>query len=402
MPALGEIDQVNLLRRVLECSSRSSGWPQVLDFIDNKLSCRSFLAEYDRNSLPLPQLGGLQSAIEIGSVLRQIETEGGRNALQFLLSDASLFYPYCKTTLAGGKSSRDPARHPSTASPAVGPEAEDANPVLQASPGLISPVWRTEATTILFACLFVTHTPATIDTSVASDTFGKIVQALAPGLTIHFRLQGELAQNQINQAFLSALGGPAVLIDARRRILALTSTEAEALADLDATLSNRDTLIFRHKQIEACLADLQAAYQCDGDITPSPGVRADEGPADDKVRSVFLAAPDGFLKRISIAAVTPPGNLPVPERPWFLLRAWESADISEAVEQCLQARYGLSQTEAHLARQLTVSGSMNATIDSLGITRNTAKTHLRRIYDKTGAHTQLQLARLVHRLAKLF
>ena len=328
--------------------------------------------------------------------------DGGRNALQFLLSDASLFYPYCKSSLAAGRSSRAKAEQPPTVSPSDDPASHATDPVLQASPGLISPIWRTEASTILFGCLFVTHTPATIDVARASDTFRKIIQALSPGLTIHFRFQGESAQNQINQAFLSALEGPAVLIDAQRRILAQTSSGADVLAGLGAALMRRGSLALRNRQIETCLTDLQAAYQPDTDKNPSPDVQAEEDPAVSEVRSVFVAGEDGFPKRISIAAVTPPGNPAATELPWFLLRVRESADIAEAVEQCLQAGYDLSQTEAHLARHLTVTGSMNATIESLGITRNTAKSHLRRIYDKTGAHTQLQLARLVHRLAKLF
>jgi len=328
--------------------------------------------------------------------------EGGRNAFQFLLSDASLFYPYCKTTLAGGRSSRSPAGQPSTISPSVRAAPHDTDPVLQASPGLISPIWRNEASTVLFACLFVTRTPATIDVTLAIETFGKIVEVLSPGLAIHFRLREEQAQNQINQAFLSALEGPALLIDAQHRILAQTHSGAGVLAGMDAAIARRGSLVFRNRQLEACLADIRASFQPDGATELSTDVPPEEGPAVTQVRSVFFSGPDGFLKRISIAALTPPGDLPAAEPPWYLLRVWESADISEAVERYLQARYDLSQTEAHLARHLTVSGSLSATIDSLGITRNTAKTHLRRIYDKTGAHTQLQLARLVHRLAKLF
>ena len=62
MPALSEIDLANLLMRVLECSSQSVGWPQVLEFIDKKLTCRSFLAAFDENGIPQPQFGRLHAA----------------------------------------------------------------------------------------------------------------------------------------------------------------------------------------------------------------------------------------------------------------------------------------------------------------------------------------------------
>jgi len=87
----------------------------------------------------------------------------------------------------------------------------------------------------------------------------------------------------------------------------------------------------------------------------------------------------------------------------FLIKVAETReDLPAEVEACLQTHYDLSQSEAHLARHLTMTGSLTATVGDLGISRNTAKTHLRRIYEKTGINTQLQLAKLVHRLAQLY
>jgi DNA-binding CsgD family transcriptional regulator len=85
-----------------------------------------------------------------------------------------------------------------------------------------------------------------------------------------------------------------------------------------------------------------------------------------------------------------------------LIRTTTSKDPPEEVEIFLQDHYELSHSEARLAWHLTMTGALSTTIQDLGITQNTAKTHLRRIYEKTGAHTQLQLARLVHRIARLF
>jgi DNA-binding CsgD family transcriptional regulator len=80
----------------------------------------------------------------------------------------------------------------------------------------------------------------------------------------------------------------------------------------------------------------------------------------------------------------------------------EPTGLPEDVELVLQDQYQLSQSEAHLARYLTMTGSMTDTVEQLGITRNTAKTHMRRIFEKTGINTQLQLARLVHKLSDYF
>ncbi|MFC6655485.1 helix-turn-helix transcriptional regulator [Roseibium salinum] len=118
--------------------------------------------------------------------------------------------------------------------------------------------------------------------------------------------------------------------------------------------------------------------------------------------SVYIGDQNGALSRVSIEAVVPAAETSSRETTYVLIRVCEPADLPDEVEAVLQHHYDLSQSEAHLARHLTLSGSMNVTAAQLGITRNTAKTHLRRIYEKTGVHTQLQLAGLVHRLAGLF
>ena len=67
---------------------------------------------------------------------------------------------------------------------------------------------------------------------------------------------------------------------------------------------------------------------------------------------------------------------------------------SEAVVRHL---YGLSAAEARLAKTLTETGSVERAADGLGITRGTARWHLKRIYRKTGTHHQ---AALVGRLLR--
>lgn len=391
--------------RVLECSSQTEGWPQVLAFIDKALECRSFLAAFDGNGTALPQFGGQRSAQDLGGLLEQIETEDGPSALQFLLSEASLFFPYCKTSLdrphTGNTEVSEPAAHQSTlteetSANANGQNVEDQLKKLRRAPGLVSPIWRTDRSTILFGCLFTSHHPQTIDVALARETFREIVKALAPGLNLHFQLEQQRQNSQFNRVLLSASDSPAVLINSDRDILAQTPTCLEALRRADAATQQRQKLLVKNKQLDAALLELAVANRHTPD-RPVPGV------GKYPQRAICVAGPDGLLKRILIKTVypTPPSS----DRfapPLFILRLSETRDVPKDVEKCLQDHFDLSQSEAHLARHLTVTGSMNATVEDLGITRNTAKTHLRRIYEKTGNNTQLQLAKLVHRLAQLF
>jgi len=389
MPALSETDQSKLLIRVLECSTQSEGWPQVLSFIDKALDCRSFLAEFDGDGKPLPHFGGQRPAQDLGSLLRHIETEGGCNALQFLLSDASLHYPYCKTSLTRVQR-EEPLPNGSA------PGRAEQQKTLQRSPGLISPIWRTDGSTILFGCLFTAYTPDSIDVARASETFRSIVKALAPGLNIHFQIEKAHQDNQLQRLLLSAVDGPAVLVSADRDLLAQSPNALETLAKTDTAVQRRQKLLVKNKKLDAALLELAVATRQLPEGRPQ---RTETLPH----RSFCIAGADGFLKRIVIKTVLPDARGPGRSgEPVFLIRLSEASDIPGGVEKCLQDHFDLSQSEAHLARHLTLTGSMSTTIDHLGITRNTAKTHLRRIYEKTGVNTQLQLARLVHRLAQLF
>lgn len=400
MPELSKSDEAKLLMRVLECSTQSQGWYRILELIETQLNCRSFLAEFDPNGNPTPHFGGHGQARQLGTVLQKIELESGRSALQFLLSEASLYYPYCKTSLHQRSSAsngaaaphREPVLFQAGRPTASSGDAEsDHLDLLISAPGLVSPLWRTEKSTILFACLFTAHRPETIDQTIACETFETIVRALAPGLNTYFELEKERAYIQIHRTLLSALENPAILINAEKDILVHTPTALEALEDLGLAAAHNQKLVFRNKQIETGLQVLLS----------DPQAHDDTGTA--KVQSVYLPTRSGSLKRVSLETVTPPmSKIGTAAAPFFLIRVTETAELSEDVEHILQEHFDLSQSEAHLARHLTMTGSMNVTADQLGITRNTAKTHLRRIYEKTGVHTQLQLARLVHKLAGLF
>jgi hypothetical protein len=400
MPVLSKTDQAKLLIRVLECSAQSEGWPQVLDFIDRTLNCKSFLAEFDDLGAPTMRFGGQRPAVQLGDLLQAIETEGGRSAFQFLVSEASLFYPYCKTTLAGGRPLRILPEGAPAAPPAAA-EAPDETPAeigrrMHDAPGLVSPIWRTGNSTVLFGCLFTAHTPETIDPAVAVETFRTIVQALGPGLNIYFQMQQVQLSARYQRLLLSEVDGPAVLINANRDILAQTRSALELLDRAEVGTARRQKFVITCMKFEDALLKLGA------DKTPTPDLSA----TTEKPRqyAVCLEGPKGNLMRISVSPLNRATQTQLPEgETVYLIRIAETREeLPAEIEAGLQTNYDLSASEAHLARHLTMTGSLTVTVGDLGISRNTAKTHLRRIYEKTGINTQLQLAKLVHRLAQLY
>ena len=63
--------------------------------------------------------------------------------------------------------------------------------------------------------------------------------------------------------------------------------------------------------------------------------------------------------------------------------------------------YGLTATEARVALSIAAGGVLAETAQRLGVSLNTAKTHLQRVFAKTGTCRQAELARLVTALAQV-
>ncbi|WP_162901316.1 hypothetical protein [Breoghania sp. L-A4] len=71
------------------------------------------------------------------------------------------------------------------------------------------------------------------------------------------------------------------------------------------------------------------------------------------------------------------------------------ATLGPNVELLIRDCFSLTRSEARLAASLARSGTLEETLGDLSITRNTAKTHLRRIFTKTATRNQVELVRLI-------
>lgn len=71
-----------------------------------------------------------------------------------------------------------------------------------------------------------------------------------------------------------------------------------------------------------------------------------------------------------------------------------AADLARRLAAA-QMVFGLSPGQKALAERITSGESLTDSAAALGISINTARTHLRRIYDKTGVNTQTALVRLL-------
>ena len=68
---------------------------------------------------------------------------------------------------------------------------------------------------------------------------------------------------------------------------------------------------------------------------------------------------------------------------------------SEAPAEVLQSLYGLTPAEAKLAALLAQGKSLTEAATELHVTQNTARTHLKHIFQKTGVNRQSELVKLI-------
>jgi len=70
----------------------------------------------------------------------------------------------------------------------------------------------------------------------------------------------------------------------------------------------------------------------------------------------------------------------------------------QTLADALGELFGLTKTEARLAAALHSSGDLTHTAQSLGMSADTARTHLKNVFDKTGAHSQSALVKTIAEL----
>lgn len=69
-------------------------------------------------------------------------------------------------------------------------------------------------------------------------------------------------------------------------------------------------------------------------------------------------------------------------------------DLSKQIE-VVQAIFALSKAQTDVVRLIAKGMELSEAADALSVTKNTARTHLRRVYEKVGVNSQIELLRLV-------
>lgn len=374
-------DEFKALEHAQKLAADVSQSEEMLATIERAFKCRAFLIEIDSNNQHTSRFTDAPEAGTLLSLLKSISTEDNHTAFCFLVAKAALKYPYCKYQLLGEKQV------------AMRQEFGD----IVDWPGLISPVYRSQDKTILFACMWNSLSKEQIDADYVTPPFQRLVKTLANSCEVVERGEEVHARKSLLENAFALQEQSLCIIDTDRNLKLMTQSFTELTQDSDLFDVVQGQLQVKNKELESCLQNAisdKGRFSSLANLAPYGFI--------DTTQSIVSISDRKFM-RVSFRRLSKPSEHNLEEgTPHILIEARASTGVSENMKSVLKNTFHLSQGEVRLAYDLATSGSLNETLNNLNITRNTAKTHLRRIYEKTGVQTQVDLMRLIFRLAGMY
>lgn len=215
---------------------------------------------------------------------------------------------------------------------------------------------------------------------------GSIVPHLKRAIQLHSRMDCLEARHQVlmNTVTRARLG--IVSFDESGHLLGMNPEARRLLDERDGIGLRGNSLYVENVGEEREL--MRLIRQMLGQARPGDGVTAIEG--------MSITRPSGRSKLGLLVRAIPQGRFDRRQRPAVALFLRDSEASSAATDVELVRRLlGLTRTEASLALLLTEGLTVNEVAKQMNICRNTARTHLRSIFFKTGVTRQTQLVRLL-------
>jgi DNA-binding CsgD family transcriptional regulator len=222
------------------------------------------------------------------------------------------------------------------------------------------------------------------------DGESAIFAALLPHLARAARIRRRLWELDLRDSLASAgIDGRqrVVLVDARSRVLFATDSAAKLIGDahpfrlrsgvLSALDPAADTQL--HCAVARCLKS-RLLVHAGGELT----IQRD-------ARSAFHVLIVPFASRGDAGSTAWYGG----RRPAALVLISDPDEERRARKQRLQERFRLTPAEADVALELLQGDGRDAAAARLGIAPGTVRTHLQRVFEKTGVHRQAELLMLI-------
>ena len=126
-----------------------------------------------------------------------------------------------------------------------------------------------------------------------------------------------------------------------------------------------------------------------------PNERATKGAS----RALTGASGKPYIAHVIGLDATRRDALAAERRACALVMVKEAAPLTAAAVEAVARSYGLTLQEARVLRMVVDAGGIPLAADALNLSPTTVRTHIARIYDKTGARSQGQLIKLLSELS---
>lgn len=210
---------------------------------------------------------------------------------------------------------------------------------------------------------------------------GHLVQAIR----IHERLEAIQARRRAVSGALDRLPLAVIFLDRRCRVVEMNASARKLVEAGDGLRLERGVLTAFDTR-----ADVQLQQMIFGAAAVATGRLLQHGGA------LSLARPQGRRPLSAIVAPTgATGIFPESRSASVVVLVEEPQQKAAAPFAAFTKSYGLSPAEAGVASRLVNGMSLSQTAAALGIRDNTARSHLKRIFAKTGARRQSDLVRRV-------
>ncbi len=387
MAGLSTAEEFRLLENVHACANDPDSWHHTLGQIEKSCRWRIYLLELTTDGRHTGRYCNHDDAADLIDFLSSLSIRAGENSFEFLLREARAFFPYSRENLDRGKTKSYYG---------TGTKIHE----FGIYPGCITLLNRNSGRIILLCCLFISENDDGAVCREMLPRFERLSKAISLTLDLIYRFEFENMRHMALRALVQNRSQSSFLIDTDYLIKVSTPACQKLLSEGDVFAAEEDRLVPLRRDVENALhfvcsdinGRVNAARLADFESPDVPPVE----------QSLLLSRADDRLARVLVRSILPEAK-PLQDRSdaFILVEVRDQLALSEDVNGLLKSCFDLSEKEAQLAYFLTTTGSLTATLDLLGITRNTAKTHLRRIYEKTATQSHLELSKLLHGLSGL-
>jgi DNA-binding CsgD family transcriptional regulator len=216
-----------------------------------------------------------------------------------------------------------------------------------------------------------------------------LLQALMPHLQRALQVHRRLAQAEritcVSLDSLDRLGHAVFVLDAGGRV-AVTNRAADEL------VARHDGVGVVHGELEGASAAATTRLR----LAIASALRVAHDPINEAGRALWLPRPSGQSPWRVVVSSLPAGPPCFGLDPGGAIVFVNVPGRRRAVDATiLQAQFDLTGAEARLVATLSEGHDLGASARRLGITVGTARTRLKRVFQKTGVHSQAQLMRRV-------